>query len=115
LKDKENRTLVDRVVKAMVKREKNELPVRIEGSSELSQTAIVQVDLTGMKPTISEGGNAERDMPVRKRRARSWNLTRLKMLKRKMFKKRCLKKMKKNQRVKSLSKVINQWCYLKDF
>ncbi len=66
---KENRKMIGQVIKSMDKREKNELSVGIEDSSELSQSAIVQVDLTGMKPTISEGGNAERDMPVRKRKA----------------------------------------------
>ena len=44
------------------------MPVRIEGSSDFSQSAVVKVDLTGMKPTVGEGEVAIRDLPVKKRK-----------------------------------------------
>jgi len=65
---KDNRELAKKVIKAIEKRERQDLPVRIEGSSDLSQSAVVKVDLTGMKPTVGEGEVAIRDLTVKKRK-----------------------------------------------
>ena len=40
------------------------LPVALEHSSEVSQSAILVIDLTGKKPIVVEGEKAIRDMPV---------------------------------------------------
>ena len=52
------------VLKSLEKRRKKDLPVELDNSSQISQTAIVEVDLTGMKPIVLEGEHAIRDMPV---------------------------------------------------
>jgi len=65
---KDNRELAKKVIKLIEKRERQDLPVRIEGSSDLSQSAVVKVDLTGMKPTVGEGEVAIRDLPGKKRK-----------------------------------------------
>ena len=52
------------VLKSFEKRRKKNLPVALEHSSEVSQSAILVVDLTGKKPIVVEGENAIRDMPV---------------------------------------------------
>ena len=62
LRDNEN--TAKQVLKSFEKRRKKNLPVALEHSSEVSQSAILVVDLTGNKPIVVEGEEAVRDMPV---------------------------------------------------
>jgi hypothetical protein len=52
------------------KRRKSNLPIRVADSSDLSQSDIVEVDLTGKKPIVLEGEEPLRDMPVAVRKKR---------------------------------------------
>ena len=65
---RDNEKEVRLVLKSLEKRRKNDLSIELDNSSQTSQSAIVEVDLTGMKPIVLEGENAIRDMPVVQRK-----------------------------------------------
>ena len=69
LRDNENEA--KQVLKSLEKRRKKDLPMQLDNSSQISQSAIVEVDLTGMKPIVLEGQEATRDMPVVPRKRKS--------------------------------------------
>ena len=48
--------------------------MELDNSSQVSQSAIVEVDLTGMKPVVLEGQEAIRDMPVVPRKRKTVTL-----------------------------------------
>ena len=67
---KNNSKEAKQVLQLLEKRRKRNLPVDIDGSSELSQAALLQVDLTGKYPIVPEGREAIRDMPIVARKKR---------------------------------------------
>ena len=72
LRDNENEA--KQVLKSLEKRRKKDLPMQLDNSSQISQSAIVEVDLTGMKPIVLEGQEATRDMPVVPRKRKTVTL-----------------------------------------
>jgi len=72
LRDNENEA--KQVLKSLEKRRKKDLPMELDNSSQISQSAIVEVDLTGMKPVVLEGQEAIRDMPVVPRKRKTVTL-----------------------------------------
>ena len=72
LRDNENEA--KQVLKSLEKRRKKDLPMELDNSSQISQSAIVEVDLTGRKPIVLEGQEAIRDMPVVPRKRKTVTL-----------------------------------------
>lgn len=66
-----NENEAKQVLKSLEKRRKKDLPVEIDGSSQISQSALVEVDLTGMKRAVLDGVIAVRDMPIISRKRKS--------------------------------------------
>jgi hypothetical protein len=64
---KQNKNDIQQIIKSIDKRQKMNLPVRIQNSSELSEEDLVSVDVSGQKQTVGEGFIAVRDMPIRRR------------------------------------------------
>ena len=67
---KNNSLEAKQVLQVLEKRRKHNLSVDIEGSSELSQAALLKVDLSGKYPIVPEGTEAIRDMPIVTRKKR---------------------------------------------
>ena len=67
---KNNSKEAKQVLQFLEKRRKLNLSVDIDGSSQLSQAALLQVDLSGKYPIVPEGTEAIRDMPIVPRKKR---------------------------------------------
>ncbi len=54
-------------MKVVQRREKAEKPTDVEDSSQLSQSAMVEVDISGRYPVVAEGEDIDADIPAVKR------------------------------------------------
>ena len=64
---KENKENVKKLIKVLDKREKAGKSVDVEDSSQLSQTALVEVDVSGRYSFVAEGEEAQLDLVVARR------------------------------------------------
>ena len=70
---KQNQENVMKVLKSLSKRQQHDLPVDVVVSFQVSQSFLVKVDSSGMRPTVAAGKLAVRDMPIQNRRLRERN------------------------------------------
>jgi hypothetical protein len=65
---KDNAEEAKQVLRSNDKRRKKNLPVAVVDSSDLSQSAIIEVSISGMKPNVGKGKESIRDMPIVRRK-----------------------------------------------